>query len=217
MKLWRRFALGLLALTFCLALTLSLSYGGDQHHGAKTYTKGLAAHYYRDIKFWGGHWPDHGKPDVDAADWTFTNYAYTRTEPLVNHFFVKRAWFSVRWQGYLDIPAGPRRWKKTAYRFHIWADDGCRLYLDGKLVIDSWRPAWEGGAEAHRYANVKLTPGKHKIVLEYFQGQSLEKHDRDPIKLYWKCRKRRVPGQIIPASRFYHKLEDLVPTPGRKD
>ncbi len=179
--------------------------------------RGLVAHYYKDGTYWNGHWVEDGKPTIDPRFATFTNYAYTRVEPLVNHVFVRRGWFSVRWQGTLDTSVGKRPDKEAEYQFHIWADDGCRLYIDGKLIIDSWRDAWEADEASHRRAKVTLSPGKHKIVLEYFQGQSLAKDDRDPMKLYWSCPARKIPEQIIPASHFSHTVEDFTPNPGRND
>jgi len=115
----------------------------------------------------------------------------------------------VRWIGQLDTGTGNKKDQAANYTFHIWADDGCRLYIDGKQLIDSWVPTWEKDPKSHRKATVKLNPGKHKIVIEYFQGESLKKKDKDPIKLYWSCPERKIPEQIIPASHFSHTLEDF--------
>ena len=51
--------------------------------------------------------------------------------------------------------------------FRLQADDGCRLYIDGKLVID-----YEG---VHSYGQqitsepIQLDPGQHTIALDYFE------------------------------------------------
>jgi hypothetical protein len=45
-------------------------------------------------------------------------------------------------------------------------------------------------------------------VVEYFQGQSLKGDDKDPMKLYWKCKERKIPLQIVPASHLYHTRKD---------
>ena len=42
-------------------------------------------------------------------------------------------WYSVRWTGTLTAPAGGVR------RIGVEGNDGYRLYLDGKLVIDNWQ------------------------------------------------------------------------------
>lgn len=94
--------------------------------------------------------------------------------------------------------------------FEIHADDGCRLILDGQTVIGDWRPCWEGTPEAvRRSRTVRLSDGPHRIVVEYFQGQSLQTDDRDPMKLYWSCPARRIVRQVIPPSRLSHTEEDL--------
>jgi len=183
----------------------------------KTYSSGLAAHYYRDPVKWGGNWPGIEPPVVSAVDWTFSTYAYTRKEPLINHMFIKRGWFSVRWQGALDTSPAGETDKTATYTFHIWADDGCRLWIDGKKLIDSWMPTPEDTPGAHRRAEIVLDPGKHAIMVEYFQGLSLEKNDRDPIRLYWECSARDIPHQILPASHFCHTDDDVIPVGGRLD
>ena len=176
--------------------------------------RGLVAHYYRDPANWGGNWTPGSKPQVDPADWTFTKYHHSRIEPLVNHLFIRRGWFSVRWKGLIEIPKGEGAVNVT---FEIWADDGCRLFIDGEKVIDDWKDVDEDATDSHRTATVSLTGGKHKIVVEYFQGESLREDDRDPAKLYWSIPERHVPKQIVPASAFSYTLDDLFPDPGRED
>lgn len=172
---------------------------------------GLIAHYYKDPKNWDGHWPDsQSLPDVDPRNWTFTEYKYSRMEPVVNHLFVNRGWFSVRWVGYLDTSPGPDTdVGEYDYEFEIFADDGCRLFIDGKKIIDDWEACWEKLSRAKRKSGpVKLSDGKHRIVIEYFQGQSLKRGDQDPMKLYWSCSSRGIPRQILPSSHLLHTAED---------
>lgn len=188
------------------------------------YLPGLVAHYYRDPEAWNGTWPENGPaPHVDASGWTFSRYQYTRVEPLINHFFIRRGWFSVRWQGWFDSDSGHsaangKNEDPTTCRFLLWADDGCRLSVDGKVLIDSWIPCAETTRESRRQTTVDLAPGKHRVVVEYFQGQSLLQHDRDPIKLYWAHGTGHVaPQTIVPAAHFFHTLADLEPQRGRLD
>ncbi len=211
MKMQRFMTFACLALALGLCICDTHAEEKAQDSDTKSAKTGLAAHYYRDVNFWGGKWLTGQVPKVDAKNYTFTKYAYTRVEPLVNHFFIRSGWFSVRWKGTLDTAANSKSDKPAKYRFHVWADDGCRLYLDGKLLIDSWKPMWEGDPKSHRYAEITLSPGKHKIVIEYFQGESLKKEDKDPIKLYWKSDARGGKDHIIPAANFSHTVEDLVP------
>lgn len=195
------------ACAVALAVTVFADDGGHKDH------TGLVAHYYKDHKNWNGHWPDsESVPDVDPRNWTFTKYKYSRVEPLVNHLFIRKGWFSVRWVGYLDTApghSGKDDGGEHEYTFEIFADDGCRLFIDGKIIIDDWQACWEKTPQAVRKSvPVKLSSGKHRIVVEYFQGQSLKKWDRDPMKLYWSCVSRHIPRQIVPASHFSHTESD---------
>lgn len=182
--------------------------------GPREYKQGLVAHYYQDAQYWGGLWPDDvSVPNADPMDWTFTTYAYSRHEPLINHLFIRNGWFSIRWVGYINVQPGATGEKKPEdsnapvdVTFELWMDDGARLFIDGSKLIDDWRACWEKTPESHRRATVTLTPGYHRIVVEYFQGQSLEKDDHDPAKLYWTMGGKQ---QIVPASHLFHCDEDL--------
>lgn len=99
------------------------------------------------------------------------------------------------------------------YRFEIWADDGCRLFIDDKTLIDDWHPAWDKSPRSLRRASpVVLADGKHKIVIEYFQGQNIKDSDADPIKLFWSCPAAGIPRQIVPPACFTHGPENLTAT-----
>jgi len=94
-----------------------------------------------------------GRPDLvreDAAidfDWKFRAPAPT----------LPADGFSVRWQTTLDFTTG-------RYRFTTYSDDGVRLLVDGRPVIESWRPM-----RGYRSAVVDLSAGPHSLVLEYFE------------------------------------------------
>jgi beta-glucosidase len=80
-------------------------------------------------------------------------------------------WYSVRWTGRLAVPAGGVR------RIGIEGNDGYRLYLDGRLVIDDWRKESYGT----RLARVELAAGtSHHIRLEYFESTGNAR-----VKLVW--------------------------------
>ncbi len=200
---------------------------GNGQNGAPEVKRdaGLVAHYFKDPTEWDGNWKEGEKPVVDPLNWTFREYKYSRIEPLVNHSFIRRGWFSVRWIGSVDLApgnsgqSGPNDPKAKGVvipaegvevTFDLWCDDGARMFLDGEKVIDDWRPcAAELEPAAHRVAKVKLTPGPHKIVIEYFQGESLQNDDKDPAKLYWSCDALNMKKQIVAASHFSHTEEDL--------
>jgi hypothetical protein len=89
-------------------------------------------------------------------------------------------------------------------------DDGARLFIDGEKLVDDWRPCPEDSPESHRKVTVQLTPGPHRIVIEYFQGESMKHDDRDPAKLYWSSEPQGVKRHIVPASHFFYTDEDLL-------
>jgi hypothetical protein len=172
---------------------------------AAEYQPGLAAHYYKDLPNWDGLWPsDTDTPLADPKACTFTEFKYTRVEPVVNHLFVRSGWFSVRWVGYVDVPGT----EANTFLFEVWADDGCRLQIDDTVLVNSWYACPEDIDESHRTASATLTPGKHRIIVEYFQGQSLDEGDHDPIKLYWQCFKLNIAREVVPEGRLSHKEED---------
>ena len=68
--------------------------------------------------------------------------------------------FSVRWTGKLIPP------ETRVYEIYARTDDGVRLWIDGKLLIDSWH---DRGATTDR-ARVRLEAGKeHEIRIEYYE------------------------------------------------
>jgi LysM repeat protein len=65
--------------------------------------------------------------------------------------------FSVRWTGQFDFGEG-------TYRFYARVDDGVRVYIDGVMVIDSWR---DGGVRTLS-ADRALQAGTHTIQVDYY-------------------------------------------------
>ncbi len=70
--------------------------------------------------------------------------------------------YSIRWTGTFVPP------ESGTATFGLAADDGMRLYVDDRLVIDDWHE----GAERSHTAKVALTKGKPvRLRVEYFQAQ----------------------------------------------
>ena len=66
--------------------------------------------------------------------------------------------FSARWRGRIDLPVG--RWK-----IDLTADDGVRLYVGGRLLIDQWKTQ-----NATTYSRkVDLVGRRQDIKVEYFE------------------------------------------------
>lgn len=77
--------------------------------------------------------------------------------------------FSIRWIGKFNFNGG-------AYTFVATADDGIRVWVDGELIIDQWRPQAVSVFRATR----NLTAGLHEVKVEYFEN------DRDAVaRLRW--------------------------------
>jgi hypothetical protein len=66
--------------------------------------------------------------------------------------------FSVVWTRQIVFPAG-------TYRFNVRSDDGVRVWIDGSLLMDFWRPMdYEG-----HYADGIYLSGSRTIKVEYFE------------------------------------------------
>ncbi len=65
--------------------------------------------------------------------------------------------FSVRWSRKVILASG---W----HRFTVTADDGIRLFVNGRRLIDEWR----NQPPATFTADVMLPAGNHRIVVEYY-------------------------------------------------
>ncbi len=113
---------------------------------------GLAASYYanRDLS---------GPATVRRLD-ALIDFDYATNPPAPG---VGREDFSVRWEGYYAAPVA------GAYLFATRADDGTRLWLDNKLVIDDWLP--HATTQVVTKEPIPLKAGQRvPIKLEYFQG-----------------------------------------------
>ncbi len=101
--------------------------------------------------------------------------------------------FSARWQGALVAP------EDGEYEIGLEGDDGYRLWLDGKLVVEDW------GEAAKRYKGTKVTLRKGQRValrIDYYQG----KFDR-ALRLAW-----RTPSERRAAEASRPKVDDTMST-----
>src|SRR5262249_17357284 len=93
------------------------------------------------------------------------------------------------------------------YRFHLGSDDGSRLYVDGKAVVNNdglHGTVWEQGS-------VKLTKGAHKVTVTFFQvggGAELEVRVGGPGLAH-----QDLAGLVAPTEAALEK----PPTPAKKD
>ncbi|TWH05083.1 beta-glucosidase [Pseudoxanthomonas taiwanensis J19] len=97
--------------------------------------------------------------------------------------------FSIRWSGQLLPPVSGR------YRIEAAANDGMRLYLDGKLVLDHWEDAERLRADS---VSLDLEGGRaYDIRLEYYENE------RDAaVRLAWERPGAQPPfEQALEAAR----------------
>jgi hypothetical protein len=90
----------------------------------------------------------------------------------------------VRWTGKIEVP------RTGEYTFHTFSNDGIRLWVDGKQVIDNWTEH----DETEDQAAVRLDARRrYPIKLEYFynRGSAL-------AKLWWST--KAVKKQPVPTS-----------------
>lgn len=96
---------------------------------------------------------------VKKDNGTMTNFIVDEA-PAEDHY-------AYEFTSYLNIP------ETAVYRFFINSDDGARLYIDGKLLIDN-----DGSHSAARKGQkIALNKGFHEIKIEYFEdymGQELK-------------------------------------------
>ncbi|MBI3854250.1 MAG: hypothetical protein HY293_01015 [Planctomycetes bacterium] len=96
------------------------------------------------------------KPDLRRIDRKINFEQTTETFPgttMSDHFYV-------RWTGKIRIP------KDGHFTFFTESDDGSRLWIDGKVVVDN------GGLHAmeEKSGDVNLKAGDHDLKLELFEN-----------------------------------------------
>jgi cytochrome c len=135
------------------------------------------------LSYYEGNWSQ--LPDFDTIQPKMSG-------PTVNFSlgpFQDRSNFALRYDGFLNVL------QEGDYKFYLHSDDGSRLYLDGKLLID--HDGIHGGET--KDASIRLTDGLHPIRLTYFQAQGgaeLQFLLEGPG-----LRRRPIPASMLRASR----------------
>jgi cytochrome c len=117
---------------------------------------------------------------------------------VVDHFTIaphKRGDnFGFRFSGSLEVPT------TGSYTFYSESDDGSRISIDGKTVVENWgvHPATE------KRGVTKLSAGAHSIEVLYFDGGG-----EISLKVSW--RGPNIPKQEIPATVLSHSGEAMRP------
>lgn len=99
---------------------------------------------------------------------------------LIDYFFV-------RWTGVIRIPKAGR------YMFYTESDDGSRVLIGGKLVVDN------GGNHIpeEKSGEVDLSAGDHPIKIEYF-----ENNGGASCRLKWAS--DALKSEVVPARVLFH-------------
>jgi outer membrane protein OmpA-like peptidoglycan-associated protein len=142
----------------------------------------------------------------------FEKLVLTRTDPAVNFDWSQRqdapgqpikyfvspgvevpsTWFSVRWTGYILVP------KTGVYTFEIATDDGMRVWIGGRQILDSWVDQPTTRSRARR----KLTAGRYYSVrVEYYQVERATK-----ALLAWQLPGATAEPQPIPTQNLFVRL-----------
>ena len=131
-----------------------------------------------------------------------------RKDPSINFHWVLESpdpridWdtFSARWTGRLT----PRF--TEPYQFIVRVNDGVRMWLDGKLLIDNW--TYHGGRPDYATA-VLYTNVAHHLRLEYYEAT-----DHANVSLEWESKSQ--PREIIPPeclSSSWYLVDTIIAPP----
>ena len=168
-----------------LILGLSLPFAGAQ--AVEELKPGLIGEYYdlgeelNDFPNVKGMTPTLRRIDADV-NIQQTNGQFNKSG-LILHFYV-------RWTGVIRIP------KDGRYMFYTESDDGSRLSIDGKLVVDN------GGLHVPEEKNgeVELKAGAHEIRIDFFQATG-----GASCKAKWAGDDFKT--EILPARVLFHKKD----------
>jgi hypothetical protein len=95
--------------------------------------------------------------------------------------------FGFVYEGLIMIPSD------DVYTFYTESDDGSRLFIDLKMVVDN--DGLHGLKEQE--GTIALEKGYHRIKVEFF-----EKTGSDELRVSW--RSNRIKKQVIPTENLFH-------------
>ena len=137
-----------------------------------------------------------GQPVLKRIDPSIdVDYGTSSPEPnLVDEDF-----FSVRWRGELQVAFS------EVYTFYTRTNDGSRLWIDDKLIVDKW--AWVNRVVDTRSEPIELVAGqRYSIRMELFnEDGDAEAH------LLWESASQ--PKAIVPSAAFSLPVRAGAPSP----
>ena len=136
----------------------------------------------------------------------FENLMLTRTDPRINFNWgdpggpdtsVGDDNFSCRWTGEVEAPF------TETYTFYTNSDDGVRLWVDGKQLVNNWT---DHGATENR-GTIDLVEGQtYSVVMEYYENGG-----GAVAELRWSS--PRTPKQLIPQAALSFLVHAYAASP----
>lgn len=140
----------------------------------------------------------------------------SRAEPQINYQWANQTWapeidelnFSAKWHGKLHPPVS------GTYRLIMRVDDGIRLWLGGKLLVDEWHS--QSVTTYTRQVKLKAG-GPYDLKIEYFNH-----HGPGAMQLFWEMPGENpslagTPGfrsrEIISGKYLFNPPAPLTPKP----
>jgi beta-glucosidase len=145
--------------------------------------KGLQAEYFNNIGL-------NGKPAVTRIDREI-NFRWTLYSP---HPDINYDFYSVRWTGKLKAP------ETGKFKVGIEGNDGYRLYLDGKLLIDNWKSQTYTSKFSEYYFEKDK---EYDIRVEFFESSGYAW-----FKLLW---------NVGVVNNWQQKINEAVTVAGKSD
>ncbi|HIE52434.1 MAG TPA: hypothetical protein EYP85_11800 [Armatimonadetes bacterium] len=153
------------------------------------------------IRRWRAWWRTTRRPGLVGlyfADEELTQPIHRRVDAEINFWWefaplpeLPADHFAVRWTGLLEAPTG------GCYVLATENDDGVRLWLDGRLMVDDWirHPSAENRVE------VDLAAGWHLLRIEYFDALGA-----GTMRLLWQPPTAAELTLVPPERLAHHEL-----------
>ncbi|RLD31035.1 MAG: beta-glucosidase, partial [Bacteroidetes bacterium] len=156
-----------------------------KHENSGLILDGLEADYYSGIKF-------QGQPVMSRTD-KLLDFHWTLFPPAPS---LKTDWYSVRWKGTLISP------KTGDFKIGLEGNDGFRLYLNDKLLIDSWVKQSYGTYMVPFYF---IKGEKYKIRIVFYESSA-----NGRIKLVWDQFTDREEEEMNKALKLAMKSDVVI-------
>jgi len=150
---------------------------------------GLLGEYFNNMNL-------SGQPVLTRIDPT-VDFDYGNGSPEPN--LVQADGFSVRWRGEVEAAFS------EVYTFYTRTNDGSRLWVDDKLIVDKW--TWVNRVVDTRGEPIQLVAGeRYSIQMEWYnEDEEAEAH------LFWESASQ--PKSIIPPAAFSLPVRAGSPSP----